>query len=146
MSSPDDRHSLHLSALRRKLADRRGRPLWRSLEEIAETAEFRRYLEAEYPSVAALVLPETSRRSLLKAMAASLMLDGLAGCGDTPVREAIPYVNQPEHVIPGRPRYYATAVLFEGFAQPVLAVTHVGRPTKLEGNPDHPLIRGGTDP
>ena len=47
--------------------------------------------------------------------------------------------------MPGVARYYATAVLFEGYAQPVIATTYAGRPTKLDGNPDHPVTRGASD-
>jgi molybdopterin-containing oxidoreductase family iron-sulfur binding subunit len=76
-------------------------------------------------------------------MAASLALATASGCGDasSPPGEAIPYVKQPEQQVPSRPRFYATATLFEGFAQPVLVETHEGRPTKIEGNPGHPRQR-----
>ena len=52
----------------------------------------------------------------------------------------------PEQIVPGVARYYATAVLFEGYAQPVIATTYAGRPTKLDGNPEHPVTRGASDP
>src|SRR5262249_50595159 len=78
---------------------------------------------------------------------ASLLLGGLTGCGgETRSDQALPYVTQPEQIVPGVPRFYATAVLFEGYAQPVIATTYDGRPTKLDGNPDHPATRGKSDP
>ncbi|MBK8210096.1 MAG: 4Fe-4S dicluster domain-containing protein [Rhodospirillales bacterium] len=116
---------------------------WRSPEELAgglpDTAL------AEFAE--AFGVTEASRRQVLKIMAASLALGAVSSCGDAsdPSGVAVPYVNQPEQQIPGRPRYYATATLLEGFAQPVLVETHEGRPTKIEGNPDHPVGRGGTD-
>lgn len=89
-------------------------------------------------------LPETGRRDLLRAMAASAVMAGLAGCGEP--EEVVPAVTRPEHTVPGQPRFYATAVSFEGFAVPVLAETHEGRPTRLDGNADHPLARGTVNP
>ncbi|MBL8659292.1 MAG: TAT-variant-translocated molybdopterin oxidoreductase [Rhodospirillales bacterium] len=131
-----------LAALRRRLESGGGRRFWRSLEDLAETDDFRRFVEAEFPAV--LELSETSRRTFLRLMAAPMMLGGLAACGDMPDEKALPYVNQPEMLVPGKPLYFATAALFEGYAQPVLAETHVGRPTRLEGNPDHPMIGAGS--
>ncbi|MEW5729843.1 MAG: 4Fe-4S dicluster domain-containing protein [Pseudomonadota bacterium] len=82
-----------------------------------------------------------SRRAVLKGLAAA----GLAGCGDEASRLSIPYADQPEGITPGVPAWYATAMEFQGYAQPVLAESHMGRPTKLEGNPDSPWARGATD-
>lgn len=84
-----------------------------------------------------------TRRELLKWMAASAGMAALPAC--TPPREAVPYVLRPDGTTPGVARHYATAWGFEGWAQPVVATCHVGRPTKLEGNPDHPASRGATD-
>ncbi len=116
---------------------------WRSPEELA--GELPDTALAEFAE--AFGVTEASRRQVLKIMAASLALGAVSSCGDAsdPSGVAVPYVNQPEQQIPGRPRYYATATLLEGFAQPVLVETHEGRPTKIEGNPDHPVGRGGTD-
>ncbi|MGQ9365385.1 4Fe-4S dicluster domain-containing protein [Azospirillum sp. ST 5-10] len=109
-------------------------PPWRSLEEHAGS-----------PDRPAPLLPETGRRDLLRVMAASLALAGTAGCdGGTP-EQAIPYVHPPEEQVPGEPRFYATAVTLAGFAQPVVAETHMGRPTRLDGNPRHPLVEGRID-
>ncbi len=113
---------------------------WRSTGEACESE-----VRAEFAH--AFSFPEASRREVLRVMAASLAVAAASACGDAsaPSGEAIPYVNRPEQQIPGRPRFYATAMLFEGWAQPVLVETHEGRPTKIEGNPDHPIGNGGTD-
>ena len=89
--------------------------------------------------------PNVDRRSLLRAMAASLALASAAGKQARADERALPYVNAPEFVVPGKPKWYATAVGFAGYAQPVLGKTYVGRPVKLEGNADHPATGGATD-
>lgn len=115
---------------------------WRSLEALADDPERLAQLEAEFPAAAT---PEgMDRRRFLQLMGASLALGGLTACGPAP-DTAVPYVFQPENTIPGVPRWYATSVSLGGYAQPVLGRTHVGRPTKLEGNPDHPLSLGRCD-
>jgi len=134
-----------LAEARRILAASRGKRFWSSLEEIVDQDGFRAWLEAEFPSAAA-VLNEPARRDMLKLMASSLLLAGLAGCSEPRSDLAMPYVNQPEEIVPGVPRFYATAVFLDGYAQPVLATTHAGRPTKLDGNPDHPASGGASDP
>src|SRR5215472_11362774 len=78
-------------------------------------------------------------------MGASLGLAGMTGCVKLPLELIVPYVRQPENVIPGRPQYYATAVTLGGYASPVLVESHLGRPTKVEGNDLHPASEGGTD-
>ena len=57
----------------------------------------------------------------------------------------VPYVRQPEEIVPGRPLFFASAIPFSGTAMPVLVESHMGRPTKIEGNPEHPASLGGTD-
>jgi molybdopterin-containing oxidoreductase family iron-sulfur binding subunit len=135
---------LDIAEVRRRLADTTGKRYWTSLEEIVDETGFRQWLDAEFPATAAL-LPARGRREFLKLMGASLLLAGLAGCGEERSDLALPYVNQPEEMTPGVPRYYATAVCFEGYAQPVLATTWAGRPTKLDGNPEHPATGGRSD-
>lgn len=132
-----------LAEARSALDGKRGRSLWRSLDELADDAAFRRHLAETFPSLldAQGRLP---RREALKLMGASLLLGGLAGCGDGP-EAVVPYVDQPEREVPGRPRYFASAWPFEGYGVPMLAETHSGRPTKLEGNPEHPAVRGRSD-
>ncbi|MFC1725779.1 4Fe-4S dicluster domain-containing protein [candidate division KSB1 bacterium] len=82
-----------------------------------------------------------SRRSFLAAMTASLGLAGLAGCR-RPVEKIIPYVYQPEDVIPGIPQYYATTMPFGAEAYGIIVESHEGRPTKIEGNELHPSSNG----
>ena len=127
-----------------KLAGRTGRRFWRALEELADAPAFRRALEAEFPNAFEGVT-EAGRREVLQAMAASLALAGLAGCSAAPHPDALPYVTQPGDVVLGEPKFYATAVTFGGYAQPVLGRTQEGRPTKLEGLPEHPASGGATD-
>lgn len=117
---------------------------WSSLEELIDEDGFRDWLSAEFPTASSM-FDDPGRRQFLKLMGASLLLAGLAGCGDRKSDYAVPYVNQPEDIIPGVPRYYATALPFDGFAQPVVATTNAGRPTKLDGNPEHPVTRGASD-
>lgn len=121
---------------------------WTSLEELLDEEGFRAWLGAEFPAASSM-FDDPGRRQFLKLMGASLLLAGLGGalggCSDGKSDQAIPYVNQPENTVPGIPRQYATAVLFEGYAQPVIATTYSGRPTKLDGNPDHPITRGASD-
>jgi Fe-S-cluster-containing dehydrogenase component len=78
-------------------------------------------------------------------MGASLGLAGMTGCVKLPLEPIVPYVRQPENVIPGKPMYYATAMTLGGYANPLLVESHLGRPTKIEGNDQHPASMGGTD-
>src|SRR5262245_7332390 len=118
---------------------------WRSLEELADTPEFRDFLEGEFPRVAAHLPDEKpNRRRFLQLMAASLGLAGLAGCR-RPVMEILPYDRRPEDIVPGLPTFFATAIPRSGGGFPVLVESHEGRPTKIEGNPKHPQSLGKTD-
>ncbi len=134
-----------LAEIRTRLAGLEGRAYWRSLEELSETPEFRDYLHREFPVQASEFTDPAGRRQFLKLMGASLALAGVSGCTRQPDEKIIPYVRQPEEIIPGRPLFYATAMPLGGFGFPLLAENHMGRPTKLEGNPEHPASRGGTD-
>ena len=126
-------------------AEKTGPEYWRSLEELAGSPEFQEALHREFPKGASEWLDSVSRRGFLKVMGASLGLAGMTGCVRLPLEPIVPYVRQPENVIPGRPQYYATAVTLGGYASPVLVESHLGRPTKIEGNDQHPASMGGTD-
>jgi Fe-S-cluster-containing dehydrogenase component len=85
-----------------------------------------------------------SRRAFLRVMGASVALGGLAAC-ERPKDKIVPYVRQPEDVVPGNASYYATAREHAGLGFGLLVESHEGRPTKVEGNPRHPASRGATD-
>lgn len=88
---------------------------------------------------------EATRRRFLELMGASIALATGVGCTRPPTEFLMPYVEPPEHAIPGRPKYYATAVVVNGLAQGVIVECHLGRPTKVEGNPAHAASLGATD-
>ena len=134
-----------LDALKAKLEGRSGRAWWRSLEELSGSPEFGRLLEREFPSYAAEWEEGLSRRRFFELAGASLALGGLAACTRQPREQIIPYVKQPEEVVPGRPLFFATAFPLAGYATGLLVESNTGRPTKVEGNPDHPSSLGATD-
>jgi MoCo/4Fe-4S cofactor protein with predicted Tat translocation signal len=114
-----------------------GPKYWRSLDELAQTPGFKAQLEREFPEGAS-ELSGVDRRAFMKLMAASFALGGigLAGCR-RPERNILPFGKSVEGIIPGLPQYYATAMPLRKSAIPLLAETHQGRPTKLEGNPTY---------
>jgi MoCo/4Fe-4S cofactor protein with predicted Tat translocation signal len=135
-----------IEELRARLKGRRGEHYWRGLEELFEDDGLKRSVAREFPRQASQLENALDRRAFFKLMGASLALAGLAGCGFRPPDEAIvPYDRQPEELVPGRPLYYATAMQFQGYATGLLVESHEGRPTKVEGNPDHPASLGATD-
>ena len=136
---------LDVSALRQRLMKARGRQYWRSLEELARTPEFRNRLENEFPAGAAQESRSLNRRSVLELLGASLGLAGLTACTKQPPEKIVPYVQAPEEIVPGKALYYATAFLVGGVASGVLVESHMGRPVKVEGNPEHPASLGATD-
>ncbi len=86
-----------------------------------------------------------ARRGFLKTLGASVSVAGLAACTKQPTERIVPYVDAPEEIIPGRPLFFATSLLRDGYALGVLVESHMGRPTKVEGNPAHPASLGRTD-
>jgi molybdopterin-containing oxidoreductase family iron-sulfur binding subunit len=134
-----------LADIRTRLAGLEGRAYWRSLEELADTPEFRQYVSREFPAQASEFTDPAGRRLFLKLMGASLALAGVSACTRQPAEKIVPYVRQPEEIVPGRPLFYATAMTQGGLGLPLLAENHMGRPTKVEGNPDHPASLGATD-
>jgi molybdopterin-containing oxidoreductase family iron-sulfur binding subunit len=121
-----------------------GKKFWRSIEEYQRSEAFGEMLKAEFPSI--FELWTVDRREVLRVMGASLALAGMSGCKPVRSDDVVPFVNHPQNYLEGRTEHYATAVPFEGYAQPVLATTSAGRPIKLDGNPEHPAFRGGSTP
>ncbi len=118
---------------------------WRSLEELAGDPEFKERLHREFPKGASEWLDPVSRRDFLSLMAASIALAGLTGCVKQPLEEIVPYVVQPDNIVPGKPKFYATAMTLSGYGIPLLVRSNMGHPTKIEGNPQHPASLGGSD-
>ncbi|HEY7327228.1 MAG TPA: TAT-variant-translocated molybdopterin oxidoreductase [Gemmataceae bacterium] len=120
--------------------DSEGRRFWRSLEEYLDTPEFQEMLHREFPEQASEWTNPVTRRRFLTLMGASLALMGLSGCSTQPApREKImPYVRQPEEIVPGKKLYFATAMPLAGVATGMLIESHEGRPTRIDGNPLHP--------
>jgi MoCo/4Fe-4S cofactor protein with predicted Tat translocation signal len=121
-----------------------GKEYWRSLDQLAETPEFKQFLEREFPEGASEMTNPITRRNFLALMGASIGLAGLAGCR-RPVEKIIPYVTAPEEVIPGVAQHYATTMPFANSAFGLVVESHEGRPTKMEGNKLHPSSLGGTN-
>jgi len=140
---------------------------WRSIDARERADQTRRWAEQEFPNGlapesfgavthdgqladAAFTGGELQRRDMLKMMGASLALAGVgSGCdvvdlARRPEDHILPYVKQPEHVIPGVPNFYATAYPGPDGAIGVVVESHEGRPTKVEGNPDHPSSHGAS--
>src|SRR5256885_4712710 len=128
----------HLASVRARLASSRGREFWRSLEELSGDPAFRELLKDEFPAGASEWEDGLDRRRFLQLAAASLAFAGLSACTRQPLESIVPYTKQPEEIVPGRPRFFATAATLGGYAAGLLVESHEGRPTKIEGNPDHP--------
>jgi len=122
-----------------------GKKYWRSLDELADSSAFQEFVQREYPQQAENWDDPIERRTFLKLMSASLALAGLSGCVYQPPEKIVPFVKQREEEIPNKPLFFATAQTISGLATPVLARSNEGRPTKIEGNPDHPNNRNSTN-
>src|SRR6478672_3297833 len=145
---PMNANSSDLALFQKRVADVQGHEFWRSLEDLAARPEFYEWLEREHPRQATAwqdIETGENRRHFLKLIGASLALAGLTGCTRQPTEFIMPYVRQPEELIPGRPLFYATAMPLGGFATGLLVESHEGRPTKAEGNPNHPASLGACD-
>jgi molybdopterin-containing oxidoreductase family iron-sulfur binding subunit len=143
MSEGDDKN--RLAAVRARLEQARGPEYWRCLEELAGSPEFEDLLRRELPQAAAAADGGVHRRDFLRLMGASMALAGVTACTKQPPEKIVPYVRQPEQLVLGKPLYFATAMPFGGSAIGLLVESHEGRPTKIEGNPNHPASLGATD-
>ena len=124
-----------LVQVREQLKGVKGKRYWKSVDELADTAEFQAAVEREFPHAAQEWVDPVSRRGFMKLMGASLALAGLAGC-----------TKQPEDLILGKPMYFATAHPFVTGAVPLLVKSDQFRPIKIDGNPEHPYNQGSSDP
>jgi MoCo/4Fe-4S cofactor protein with predicted Tat translocation signal len=136
---------LNLQLIQKRLEQSKGANYWRSLDELASAEGFQEFLHREFPRQAGEWIDDEGRRNFLKIMGASLALAGLSACTKQPTEFVMPYVEEPEQLVAGKPLFYATAFPVSGVANPILVETHEFRPTKVEGNPDHPASMGAAD-
>ncbi|MDD5140829.1 MAG: TAT-variant-translocated molybdopterin oxidoreductase [Verrucomicrobiales bacterium] len=125
-----------------------GRRYWRSLDELADTPEFKQWMEREFPQGASELTDPVSRRHFVKIMSASMMLAGLGVLGSgcrRPEEKLEPFGQQPANYIYGKPEFYATAMPTRTGAVPLVAKSYEGRPVKVEGNALFPGSNGSTD-
>jgi molybdopterin-containing oxidoreductase family iron-sulfur binding subunit len=137
--------SMSLAQVREELKAVKGKRYWRSIDELADTAEFQAAVEREFPSAAQEWVDPISRRGFLKLMGASMALAGVAGCTKQPDEPIYPYVKAPEDLVLGKPMYFATANPLPTGAVPVLVKSDQFRPIKVDGNPEHAYNHGGSD-
>src|SRR3954470_9154391 len=128
----NDPNELNLTRFKKRL----GPEYWRSLESLSRE-DFEQVVETEFPAGALALERGVDRRDFVKLMSASMAMAGLAAC-NRPAEKIVPYVRQPENLIPGKPLFFASALPLGGVGRGVLVESHMGRPTKIEGNPDHP--------
>ncbi len=143
MPSPSTKQTF--ASLREKILSQNGKEYWRSIEEQADTPEFREFIAEEYPHEIEEWDNSLSRRNFVKVMGASLALAGLSGCVIQPAEKIVPYVTAPTGMLPGKPHFFATAMSLSGVATGLLAKSYDARPVKIEGNPQHPGSQGATD-
>ena len=113
---------------------------WKSLEELEGKVP-----RGETSQEAVAWAAGMDRREMFRFAGVSLALAGLTACTRQPTEKIVPYVRQPEEITPGKPLFFATAMSLSGYATGLLAESHMGRPTKIEGNPLHPASLGATD-
>jgi MoCo/4Fe-4S cofactor protein with predicted Tat translocation signal len=140
-----DQPRFDLQAAREKLAGKTGKHYWRTLEEVADTPQFQTFLDDEFPNRSTIL--QINRRDLIKFMGASMAFAGLTGCRGVflPEDKVVPYVKQPEEMVPGEPLTYATTVSNGGYGTGILVEQREGRPINIQGNPDHPASLGSAD-
>ena len=143
-----DKNFIDLASVRAGLENGGKKRFWRSLEQLAEPEEYEKLALQEFPKNPPVQQQKSgvSRRNMLKLMAASAGLAGLSACTKLPIEHIAPYVHPSEEFVPGHPLFYATSMPRpQGGALGLLVKSHMGRPTKVEGNPDHPASLGSTD-
>jgi len=136
---------IDFESIRAKFAREGKERVWRSFEELVGSGEFEEFLRHEFPRQAS-AMQAVSRRDFLKLLAAPLAMAGLSACVPQPEERIAPYIEAPEELVPGVPLFFATAMELGGYGRGLLVESNMGRPTKVEGNPQHPASLGATDP
>src|SRR5262245_29116104 len=127
MTKPDKTTALAADAAREKLSGLSGKRFWRSLDEWADTEEFRSIINRHFPSQSEVALDPVTRRTFLKVMGASLAFAGAAGCAPRqPTEHILPYAaNVPDGMVPGRALYFATAMPQGGYGTGLLVESNM---------------------
>ncbi len=123
---------------------------WQSIDQWMDSTQFETMIKTEFPEDAGEWLDPVSRRQFLTVMGASAALAGAVGCNPSlkpaPAKKVVPYVKQPDQILPGIPLFFATAYPQQsGVGLGLLVKQTEGRPIKIEGNPNHPGSLGSTD-
>ena len=119
---------------------------WRTPLEVSDPATLAKTLHDEFvPGAVGGDAGVTSRRGFLKLATLAAAMALVEGCTHPPKVASLPYVQAPENLLPGVPNYYATTLTHRGWGRGAVVTQHEGRPTKIEGNADHPSSLGGTD-
>jgi Fe-S-cluster-containing dehydrogenase component len=145
MSCNDNEHATagtELVTIRTERQEAHSRKFWKNVEALAETEPYKRFLNSAFRREGEKPRGGISRRDLFKLLGASAGLAGLTACTKMPIEKIFPYVNSPEEFKPGNPLFFATSMPWGGAAQGVLAWSFMGRPTKIEGNDEHPGSMG----
>lgn len=116
---------------------------WKSLEEYSDREAFTERMAAEFEDTPLRGVTEPGRRDFLRAAGFAFAGAALSGCSRAPVEHAIPLLRQQEGLTPGRAYSYAAVCDGCSASCGLLARCRDGRPIKLEGNPEHPVSRGG---
>ncbi len=134
------------------MVNRQNKKYWKGLDERENSPQFQRVAENEFPeSLPFGDVPDSffdgkmsvSRRSFLKAAGFSVAGAVLASCNRAPVEKAIPLAHAPKDLVAGTSYWYASTCAGCQAGCGILAKTRDGRPIKIEGNPQHPLSKGG---
>lgn len=116
---------------------------WRSYSDLNQDPALLQSVQPEFMPGADEAPGKASRRQFIQLMGASMAMAGLSACR-RPIETTLPYVRKPEEVIPGIPMHYATAMPYRGTVLGLLVESNEGRPTKVEGNPEHRVSRGAS--
>ena len=122
--------------MKAQLAETKGPEFWRSLEELAGSEEFQEMMHREFPKGASEWLDDVSRRGFLKLMGASLAMAGMTACTKLPTQKIVPYVRQPEEIVPGRPLFYATRYTLGGVRKSILVESNMVEADENRGQPE----------
>lgn len=114
---------------------------WRSIENRERTENYVKSISDEFREGDSEI-SGVDRRNMLKLMGASLAFAGVGIACRRPSEKILPYTKAPEEIVPGIPNYFATARPSALGATGLVVESHEGRPTKVEGNAEHPVNRG----